>query len=46
MYFTSNDGSRNTFIYKSTLDTLELRKTKVLVIFLHSLKLYGYIIGM
>ena len=24
-YFTSNDGSQNTFVYQSTLDTLELK---------------------
>ena len=26
MYFTVNDGSQNTFVYQSTLDTLELKK--------------------
>ena len=26
MYFTSNDGSQNTFVYQPTLDTLELKK--------------------
>ena len=26
MYFTSNDGSQNIFIYQPTLDTLELEK--------------------
>ena len=25
-YFTSNDGSQNTFVYQPTLETLELRK--------------------
>ena len=34
MYFTSNDGSQNTFCYQPTLDTLKLKKTKVLIIFL------------
>ena len=28
MYFTSNDGSQNTFVYQPTLDTLELKKDK------------------
>ena len=28
IYFTSNDGSQNTFIYLPTLDTLELKKEK------------------
>ena len=26
MYFTNNDGSQNTFIYRPTLDMLELKK--------------------
>ena len=26
MYFASNDGSQNTFVYKLVLDTLELKK--------------------
>ena len=26
-YFTSNYGSQNTFVYDTTLDTLELKKT-------------------
>ena len=26
MFFTSNDGSQNTFVYQPTLETLELRK--------------------
>ena len=34
IYFTSNDGSQNTFVYQPTLDTLELKKTKVLIMFL------------
>ena len=34
MYITSNDGSQNTFVYQRTLDTLELKKAKILVIFL------------
>ena len=25
-YFTSNDGSRDTFVYQATLDDLELKK--------------------
>ena len=28
MYFTSNDGSQNTFVYQPTLDTIELKKEK------------------
>ena len=28
MYFTTNDGSPNTFVYQPTLDTLELTKDK------------------
>ena len=28
IYFTSNDGSQNTFVYQPTLDTLELEKDK------------------
>ena len=28
IYFTSNDGSQNTFVYQATLDTLELQKDK------------------
>ena len=28
MYFTSNDGSQNMFVYQPTLDTLELKKEK------------------
>ena len=28
MYFISNDGSQNTFLYQPTLDTLELIKDK------------------
>ena len=28
MYFTSNDGSQNTFVYQQTLDTLESKKDK------------------
>ena len=28
MYFASNDGSQNTFVYQPTLDTLELKKDK------------------
>ena len=28
-YFTSNDGSHNTFVYEPTFDTLELKKDKV-----------------
>ena len=28
IYFTSNDGSQNTFVYQVILDTLELEKDK------------------
>ena len=28
IYFTSNDGSQNTFVYQPTLDTLEFKKDK------------------
>ena len=28
LYFTSNDGSQNTFVYQPTLHTLELKKAK------------------
>ena len=28
MYFTSDDGSQNMFVYQPTLDTLELKKDK------------------
>ena len=28
IYFTSNDGFQNTFVYQPTLDTLELKKGK------------------
>ena len=28
MYFTSNDGSQNTFVYQPALDTLELKRDK------------------
>ena len=28
IYFTSNDGFQNTFVYPPTLDTLELKKDK------------------
>ena len=34
IYFTSNDGSQNTFIYQPTLDALDLIKAKVLIMFL------------
>ena len=34
MYFTSNDGSQNYLVYQPTLDTLELKKIKVLIMFL------------
>ena len=29
IYFTSNDGSQNTFVYQPTLDALELKKDKI-----------------
>ena len=28
IYFTSNDGSQNTFVYEPTLDALELKKDR------------------
>ena len=28
MYFTSNDGSQNTFVYQLNFDTLKLKKDK------------------
>ena len=28
IYFTTNDGSQNSFVYQTTLDTLELNKDK------------------
>ena len=28
IYFTSNDGSQNTFVYQQAIDTLELKKDK------------------
>ena len=34
IYFTSNDGSQNTFVYQPTLDTLELKKDKGTLMFL------------
>ena len=34
IYFTYNDGSQNMFVYQPTCDTLELKKTKVLIMFL------------
>ena len=34
MYFTSNDWSQNTFAYQPILDKLQLKKTKVLIMFL------------
>ena len=34
IFFISNDGSENTFVYQPTLDTLKLKKTKVLITFL------------
>ena len=35
MFFTSNDGSQNTFVYQLALDTLELeQRIKVLIMFL------------
>ena len=65
IYFTKNEGSQNTFIYQTTLDTLELKKDKgtdnvlswkskglytsklkpLYTAFLHSIKLFGYRIG-
>ena len=46
-YFTSNDVFQNTFLYQPTLDILELKKTKVLIMFLvgnHNSKLSHYIL--
>ena len=34
IYFTSNDESQNTSVYQPTLDALEFKKTKVLIMFL------------
>ena len=34
IYFTSSDGSKNTFVNQPTLDTLELKKTKAQIMFL------------
>ena len=34
IYFTSNNGCQSTFVYQPTLDTLELKKIKVLIMFL------------
>ena len=34
IYFTGNDGSQNTFFCQPTLDTLEIKKTKSLIMFL------------
>ena len=33
IYFRSIDGSQNTFVYQATLDTLKLKKTKLLIMF-------------
>ena len=34
MYFTSDDGSQNIFVYQLTLDLLEIKKIKALIMFL------------
>ena len=34
MYFVGDDGSQNMFVYQPTLDTLELKKIKVLTMLL------------
>ena len=34
IYFTSNDGSQDRFVSQPTLDALELKKTKVQIMFL------------
>ena len=34
LYFTSNDGLQNMFVYQPTLDTLELKKAKVLIMYI------------
>ena len=41
MYFTSNGGCQNTFVYQQTVNTLELKKAKVLTMFLVA-KQMGY----
>ena len=54
IYFTSNDGSQNTFVYQPTLDFDLSWKSKgvynsklkpLYTAFLHSIKLFGYRIG-
>ena len=35
IYFSSNDGRQNKFVYQSTLDTLELKKDKCIDYVLH-----------
>ena len=39
MYFTINDGSKNTFVYQETLDTIELKKSKGTTDYVRSWKL-------
>ena len=34
MYLASDDGSQNTFVYQPTLDMLELKNTKLMIMFL------------
>ena len=34
IFFTNNDESQNTFVYQPTIDALELKKTKILLMFL------------
>ena len=34
IFFAGNDKSQNTFVYETTLNTLELKETKVLIMFL------------
>ena len=42
IYFTSNDGYHNTFVYQPTLDTLELKKMTIYILSLKSNGLYTY----
>ena len=42
IYFTSNDGYQNTFVYQPTLDTLELKKMTIYILSLKSNGLYTY----
>ena len=33
IYFTSNDGSQNMFVYQPTCNVLELKRTKLVIMF-------------